>query len=96
MSKTLYTAMTTWQGPYDTEEVVYLSGITQKIYKNLKLVNSFDTDYPDNTAFKLVGTSSNDLDRIYEPLSTDNLILTNVDTTVAYGIDDDKNLLIFP
>ena len=96
MSKTLYTAMTTWQGPYDSEEVVYLSGITQKIYKNLKLVNSFDPDYPDNTAFKLVGTSSSDLDRIYEPLSSDNLILTNVDTTVAYGIDDDKNLLIFP
>jgi len=96
MSKTLYTAMTTWQGPYDSEEVVYLSGITQKIYKNLKLVNSFDPDYPDNTAFKLVGTSSSDLDRIYEPLSSDNLVLTNVDTTVAYGIDDDKNLLIFP
>ena len=28
MSKTLYTAMTTWQGPYDTEDVVYLAGIT--------------------------------------------------------------------
>ena len=96
MNKTLYTAMTTWQGPYDSESVVYLAGITQKIYKNLKLVNSFDQDYPDNTAFKLLGTSSNDFDRIYEPLSTDNIILTNIDTTVAYGIDDDKNLLIFP
>jgi len=96
MSKTLYTAMTTWQGPYDTEDVVYLAGITQKIYKNLKLVNSFDPDYPENTAFKLVGTSSSDFDRIYEPLSSDNLVLTNIDTSVAYGIDDDKNLLIFP
>ena len=37
MNKTLYTAMTTWQGPYDSESVVYLAGITQKIYKNLKL-----------------------------------------------------------
>lgn len=96
MSKTLYTAMTTWQGPYDTESVVYLAGITQKVYKNLKLVNSFDPDYPENTAFKLVGTSSNDYDRIYVPFSSDNLVLTNIDTTIAYGIDDDKNLLIFP
>lgn len=96
MSKTLYTAMTTWQGPDDSEEVVYLSGITQKVFKNLKLVNSFDPDYPDNTAFKLVGTSTSDLDRIYEPLSSDNLVLTNIDLSVSYGIDDDKNLLIFP
>ena len=96
MSNTLYTAATLWNGPDDIEKVVYIAGITQKVFTNLKLVNSYDTDYPDNTAFKIVGTSSNDKNRIYKPRSTDNIILSNIKNNTSYGIDDDKNLLIFP
>lgn len=96
MSKTLYTASAIWKGPYDTEKVIYFSGITQKKFTDLKLVNSYDSSYSDNTAFKLVGTSDNDFDRIYEPYSIDNLILTNIDSSISYKIDDDKNLVIFP
>lgn len=96
MSKSLFTASTTWKGPYDIEKVVYFSGITQHIYSDLKLVNSYDEAYPENTAFKLVGTSSSDFDRVYDPFSTDNLILSNIDDSVSYKIDDDKNLVIFP
>lgn len=96
MSKTLYTASVLWKGPYDTEKVIYFSGITQNLHTDLKLVNSYDPDYPDNTAFKLVGTSENDFDRVYEPYSSDNLVLTNIDSSISYKIDDDKNLVIFP
>ena len=83
MSKTLYTASVLWKGPYDTEKVIYFSGITQNLHTDLKLVNSYDSDYPDNTAFKLVGTSDNDFDRVYEPYSSDNLVLTNIDSSVS-------------
>lgn len=96
MSKTMFTASALWQGPYDSEEVVYFAGITQKTYTNLKLVNSYDEDYPENTAFKLIGTSSSDYNRIYYPLSSDNLVIYNVSLDGGYKIDDDKNLIIFP
>lgn len=96
MSNILYTASTLWQGPYDTEEVIYYSGIDQKISDNLILENSYDPDYPENTAFYLVGNSSSDKYRRYEVYSSDNLIITNIDDDVNYGIDDDKNLVIFP
>ena len=93
--KTLYTASCKWRGPSDSEKFIYYAGITQNKYINLKLVNSYDQDYPDNTAFKLVGTSSNDKDRIYEPSSDDSLIVYGIDSSISYGIDNDKNLVIF-
>ena len=96
MRKTLYTAATLWQGPYDNENVIYFAGITQKVYKNLKLVDSFDPDYAEKQAYKLVGTSEGDIDRIYLPKSTDNIVVTNAKTSISFGIDNDKNLLIFP
>jgi len=96
MRKTLYTAAALWQGPYDNENVIYFSGITQKVFKNLKLVDSFDPDYAEKQAFKLVGTSDNDLERIYLPKSSDNLVVTNAKSSISFGIDNDKNLLIFP
>ena len=78
MSRTMFTASSIWRGPDDAEKVVYFSGITQETFDNLLLVNSFDTDYPDNTAFKLIGTEDHDLSRIYKPLSTDSVVITNV------------------
>ena len=96
MSRTMFTASSIWRGPDDAEKVVYFSGITQETFDNLKLVNSFDVDYPDNTAFKIAGTENHDLSRIYKPLSTDTIVITNVSSTVTYGVDDNKNLIIFP
>ena len=96
MSRTMFTASSIWRGPDDAEKVVYFSGITQETFDNLKLVNSFDVDYPDNTAFKIAGTEDHDLSRIYKPLSTDTIVITNVSSTVTYGVDDNKNLIIFP
>ncbi len=93
--KTLYTASCKWRGPSDSEKVIYYAGITQNKYVNLKLVDSFDDNYPDNTAFKLVGTSSTDKDRIYEPSSDDTVVVYGIDSSITYGIDNDKNLLIF-
>ena len=96
MSKTLFTASTTWQGPMDTEPVVYFGGITQNLNDNIILVDSYDSDYPAGTAFKLIGNSKNDLGRLYKPFSKDNIVLTNVPEDINYKIDDEKNLLIFP
>lgn len=96
MKKTLYTASALWQGPYDNEKVLFLSGITQNIYANLRLEDSFDPDYTQYCAFKLVGTNENDLGRIYKPRSSDNLVVTNIDDGISFGIDNDKNLIIFP
>lgn len=92
--KTMFTASCKWRGPSDSEKVIYYAGITQNKFTNLKLVNSYDENYPDNTAFKLVGTSADDYGRIYEPLSSDSVILYGVDSSITYGIDDNKNLLI--
>lgn len=96
MRKTLYTSSAIWQGPYDNEKVVYLCGITQKVFENLRLEDSFDENYTEYTAFKLVGTSDNDLSRIYKPYSSDNLVVTNIDNTTTFGIDDNNNYIIFP
>lgn len=93
--KTLYTASCKWRGPSDSEKFIYYAGITQNKHVNLKLVNSFDQNYPDNTAFKLVGTSDGDRDRVYEPSSDDSLIIYGIDSSISYGIDNDKSLVIF-
>ena len=71
----MFTASSIWRGPDDAEQVVYFSGITQETFDNLKLINSFDVDYPDNTAFKIAGTENHDLSRIYKPLSTDTIVI---------------------
>jgi len=40
MSSTLFTASCKWQGPEDSEEIMYLGGTTQETYDNLILVDS--------------------------------------------------------
>jgi len=95
MANELFTAQCIWRGPYDNEEVIYLCGITQKVHTKLKLVNVADSSYADNTAFQLVGTLASDKDRLYKPYSTDSFILYGLPSNLQYGIDDDKNLIIF-
>ena len=66
-------------------------GATKKII-NISLVDSLDPAYSAGTAFKLVGTNSDDLGRIYKVNLQDELI---VNSSVNYGVDDYKNYLIF-
>lgn len=95
MSSTLFTANAIWKGPEDLERNIYFSGITQNVYNNLALENSYDDAYPENTAFRLIGTSSGDIGRIYYPTSNDTINITGISNDASFGVDNDKNLIIF-
>ena len=95
MSSTLYTSSAIWKGPEDLEKNIYFAGITQSVFNNLALENSYDDAYPDNTAFRLIGTSAADLGRIYYPSSLDTINIAGISNDALFGVDDDKNLIIF-
>jgi hypothetical protein len=92
MVPTIFTASCSWKGPNDSEKILYFSGITKKRITNISLVDSLDSAYAAGTAFKLVGTNSDDLGRIYKVNSQDEL---TVNSSVNYGVDDYKSYLIF-
>lgn len=94
MIPTIFTASCLWKGPNDTEKVIYFAGTSKQEILNVSLVDSLDNEYPEGTAYKLVGANANDLGRVYDITSAD-VITLNVATNVTYGIDDYKNLLIF-
>ena len=94
MIPTIFTASCLWKGPNDTEKVIYFAGTSKQEILNVSLVDSLDNEYPEGTAYKLVGANANDLGRVYDITSAD-VITLNVATSVTYGIDDYKNLLIF-
>ena len=92
MVPTIFTASCSWKGPNDSEKILYFAGITKKKIINISLVDSLDPAYSAGTAFKLVGTNTDDLGRIYKVNLQDELI---VNSSVNYGVDDYKNYLIF-
>jgi hypothetical protein len=92
MVPTIFTASCSWKGPNDSEKILYFSGITKKRITNISLVDSLDPAYTAGTAFKLVGTNSDDLGRVYKVNSNDEL---TVNSSVSYGVDDYKNYLVF-
>ena len=92
MVPTILTASWYWKGPKDSEKILYFSGISKKRFTNISLIDSLDPAYSAGTAFKLVGTNTNDLGRIYKVSSKDEL---TVNSSVNYGVDDYKNYLIF-
>lgn len=91
---TLFTANCLWQGPEDSEKLIYLSGITSEYYTNLTLVDSLDPDYPANTAFYFKSLETDILGRNIYPNSTDIIEIQGIGYTINFGVDDDKNLLI--
>ena len=92
MVPTIFTASCSWNGPNDSEKILYFSGISKKKFTNISLVDSLDPAYTSGTAYKLVGTNSDDLGRVYKVSSKDELF---INSSVNYGIDDYKNYLIF-
>ncbi len=92
MVSTIFTASCSWKGPNDSEKILYFAGISKKKFTNISLVDSLDPAYASRTAFKLVGTNSDDLGRVYKVNSKDELL---VNSAVNYGVDDYKNYLIF-
>lgn len=94
MSSTLFTASCKWQGPEDSEEIMYLGGTTQEVYDNLILVDSLDPDYPSATAFYFQATDPDILGRNIYPNSNDIITINNVGFSINFGVDNDKNLII--
>ena len=94
MIPTIFTASCLWKGPNDSEKIIYFSGTSKQEITNVSLVDSLDNEYPEGTAYKLVGTNADDLGRVYDVTSADKITL-NVSTNITYGIDDYKNLIIF-
>jgi hypothetical protein len=94
MIPTIFTSSCLWKGPNDSEKIIYFAGVSKQEIANVSLVDSLDSEYPERTAYKLIGTNSNDLHRVYEITSADEITL-NVSTNISYGIDDYKNLIIF-
>ena len=92
MVPTIFTASCSWNGPNDSEKILYLSGISKKKFTNISLVDSLDPAYTSGTAYKLVGTNSDDLGRVYKVSSNDELF---VNSSVNYGVDDYNNYLVF-
>jgi hypothetical protein len=94
MSSTLFTSSCKWQGPEDSEIIIYLAGTTQEVYLDLELVDSLDPDYTANTAFYFKGTESDILGRKIYPNSTDIITIIGVGESINFGVDDSKGLLI--
>ena len=92
MVPTIFTASCSWKGPNDSEKILYFSGISKKRFTNISLVDSLDPAYTAGTAYKLVGTNTNDLGRVYKVSSNDELF---VNSSVNYGVDDYNNYLVF-
>jgi len=94
MSSTLFTSSCKWQGPEDSEIIIYLAGTTQEVYLDLELVDSLDPDYTANTAFYFKGTEPDILGRKIYPNSTDIITIIGVGESINFGVDDSKGLLI--
>ena len=77
MVPTIFTASCSWKGPNDSEKILYFSGISKKKFTNISLVDSLDPAYTSGTAYKLVGTNSDDFGRIYKVNSKDELFINS-------------------
>ena len=94
MIPTLFTASCLWKGPNDSEQVIYFAGTSKQVFNNVSLVDSEDSEYTAQTAYKLVGTESDDLHRVYKLKASDKVTL-NVSSDITYGIDSYKGYIIF-
>jgi hypothetical protein len=92
MIPTLFTASCLWRGPNDSEQVIYFCGTSKQTFVNVSLVDSEDSEYTAQTAYKLVGTEPDDLNRIYKLKASDKIIL-NVSSSISYGIDSYKGYI---
>ena len=95
MSNTIFNQSIVWKSKFDTEEMLYLIGITQTKYNLAYLEDSNDPDYASNTAYFLISQDAGSKNRKINLKQTDIITLTGIDGTLNFGIDDSKGLLIF-
>lgn len=95
MSNTIFNKSIVWKSKFDTEDMLYLIGITQTKYNLAYLEDSKDPDYDANTAYFLISQDSGSKNRKINLKQTDIVNITGLDANVNFGIDDSKGLLIF-
>jgi len=95
MSNTVFNKSVVWKSKFDTEDMLYLIGITQTKYTLATLEDSNDADYASDTAYYLVSQDAGSKNRRINLKQTDIITLTGLDSNVSFGIDDSKGLLIF-
>ncbi len=95
MSSTIYNKSIVWKSKFDTEDMLYLIGITQTKYNLAFLVDSKDPDYAANTAYYLVSQDSGSKNRTINLKETDIITITGLASGSTFGIDDSKGLLVF-
>ena len=95
MSNTIFNKSIVWKSKFDTEDMLYLIGITQTKYNLAYLEDSNDPDYDSNTAYYLISQDSGSKNRRIKLNQTDIITLIGMDGGVNFGIDDSKGLLIF-
>jgi hypothetical protein len=95
MSNTIFNKSIVWKSKFDTEDMLYLIGITQTKYNLATLENSKDPDYDTNTAYFLISQDPGSKNRKINLKQTDIITLTGLNANVNFGIDDSKGLLVF-
>jgi hypothetical protein len=95
MSNTIFNKSIVWKSKFDTEDMLYLIGITQTKYSLAYLQNSNDPDYAANTAYYLISQDSGSKNRQIKLKETDIITLTGISSGVNFGVDDSKGLLVF-
>ena len=63
MSNTIFNKSIVWKSKFDTEDMLYLIGITQTKYTLATLEDSNDTDYASDTAYYLVSQDAGSKNR---------------------------------
>jgi len=95
MSSTIFNKSIVWKSKFDTEDMLYLIGITQTKYNLAYLEDSNDPDYDSNTAYFLISQDEGSKNRKINLKETDIITLTGIDAGVTFGVDDSKGLLVF-
>ena len=95
MSNTIFNKSIVWKSKFDTEDMLYLIGITQTKYSLAYLEDSNDPDYDSNTAYFLISQDPGSKNRKINLKETDIITLTGISSSISFGIDDSKGLLVF-
>ena len=95
MSSTIFNKSIVWKSSFDTEDMLYLIGITQTKYSSAILEESEDSDYDANTAYYLISQDPGSKNRRINLKETDIIKLNGLSSSISFGIDDSKGLLVF-
>jgi len=95
MSNTIFNKSIVWKSKFDTDDMLYLIGITQTKYSLAYLEDSNDPDYASNTAYFLISQDPGSKNRKINLKETDIITLTGISSSISFGIDDSKGLLVF-